>query len=70
MKKSIYLIASLTFLASCSGMKEVYDDTYEPASAPESTIIENDDLGYQDYIKNQEAEYDVIVDSTSQTDQR
>ncbi|MCG8575441.1 MAG: hypothetical protein MI810_11195 [Flavobacteriales bacterium] len=67
MKKLYLLIAPIAFLASCSGTKQVYDDTYEAAVKPEKSVEkENDDLGYQDYIKNYENQYEVEVDSSTQ----
>ena len=60
MKKLIYLIPVL-FLIACSGTREVYDDVYAPVKKQEK-VIENDDLGYADYVKNSESEYKVEVE--------
>lgn len=63
MKKSIYLIAPLTFLVSCAGTSEIYDDAYNAAKAP-ALINVDEEGGYADYIKNQEDLYPMQVDST------
>ena len=66
MKYLVYLL-SLVVLASCAGTQDVvYDDVYtrvqveEPNSNPA-----NDDLGYADYIRNSESQYQVEVDSSA-----
>ena len=62
MKKSIFLIAPLTFLMSCTTTSEIFDDAYDEAKKPAKVEV-NDESGYADYIKNQEDMYDVQIDS-------
>jgi hypothetical protein len=62
MKKSIFLIAFLAFLMSCSQTSEIFDDAYDEAKAPPKVNLD-DQAGYADYIKNQEDIYDVEVDT-------
>ncbi|MBD3635788.1 MAG: hypothetical protein HUJ25_00485 [Crocinitomicaceae bacterium] len=63
MKKSILLIAPLTFLISCTGSSEIFDDAYNDAKAPEVVKV-NEEEGYADYIKNEEHKYPVEVEDT------
>lgn len=62
MKKSIFLIAPLTFLMSCTSTSEIFDDAYDEVAKPTKVEV-NDESGYADYIKNQEDMYDVQIDS-------
>ena len=62
MKKSIFLIAPLTFLMSCTTTSEIFDDAYDEAKQPAKVTV-NDESGYADYIKNHEHIYTVQVDS-------
>lgn len=64
MKKLVYLIPIIA-LASCVGTQEVYDDVYTRVEVEEPANPENEDLGYADYIKNSEGEYEVEVDSSA-----
>ena len=63
MKKIKYLIPVFV-LTACVSNKEVYDDVYTKVEKPAPEII-NEDLGYADYIKNSESEYNVEIDSSA-----
>ncbi|MCB9223434.1 MAG: hypothetical protein H6582_04580 [Crocinitomicaceae bacterium] len=62
MKKSILLIAPLAFLWSCTTSAEIFDDAYNGTES-KTVVKSNDEDGYADYIKNEESNYRVVVDS-------
>jgi hypothetical protein len=61
MKKSILLIAPLAFIWSCTQSSEIFDDAYNGTEP--KPVIQTDGEGYADYIKQEEGNYTVIVDS-------
>lgn len=65
MKKSIFLIAPLTLLISCTGTSEIFDDAYNDISAPAVEKAE-ENKGYADYIKSEEKNYPLEVEESSE----